>query len=110
MSSAPRFVPRWRRAERNRLHSPSFRGGAQHRTRNLEIPGSRFACPGMTSINSTPLLARHQRTEELPALAFEALHLQLLERRKIGRAGLDLGARQIDANFEIEVGRLAHHV
>jgi hypothetical protein len=28
--------------------SPSFRGDAKHRTRNLEIPGSRFARPGMT--------------------------------------------------------------
>ncbi|KYK49376.1 hypothetical protein A1D31_25375 [Bradyrhizobium liaoningense] len=26
----------------------SFRGDAKHRTRNLEIPGSRFASPGMT--------------------------------------------------------------
>jgi putative endonuclease len=32
----------------------SFRGDAQHRTRNLEIPGSRFARPGMTvNENST---------------------------------------------------------
>src|SRR6266545_209018 len=29
--------------------TPSFRGDAQHRTRNLEIPGSRFAAPGMTA-------------------------------------------------------------
>src|SRR5205085_8743208 len=33
----------------------SFRGDAQHRTRNLEIPGSRFASPGMT----TQKLRRH---------------------------------------------------
>src|SRR5205807_9433795 len=26
----------------------SFRGDAKHRTRNLEIPGSRYARPGMT--------------------------------------------------------------
>jgi hypothetical protein len=26
----------------------SFRGDAKHRTRNLEIPGLRFAHPGMT--------------------------------------------------------------
>ena len=28
---------------------PSFRGDAKHRTRNLEIPGLRFAHPGMTA-------------------------------------------------------------
>jgi hypothetical protein len=28
--------------------APSFRGASKRRTRNLEIPGSRFACPGMT--------------------------------------------------------------
>ncbi|SFI35209.1 hypothetical protein SAMN05216525_107229 [Bradyrhizobium sp. Gha] len=25
--------------------TPSFRGGAEHRTRNLEVPGSRFRAP-----------------------------------------------------------------
>ena len=30
------------------LYSPSFRGDAKHRTRNLEIPGSSFGRPGMT--------------------------------------------------------------
>src|SRR6185437_1030047 len=29
--------------------SPSFRDGAKHQTRNLEIPGSHFVRPGMTS-------------------------------------------------------------
>jgi hypothetical protein len=29
--------------------STSFRGDAKHRTRNLEIPGLRFAHPGMTA-------------------------------------------------------------
>ncbi|SHG13869.1 hypothetical protein SAMN05443248_0426 [Bradyrhizobium erythrophlei] len=34
----------------NRLQAPpSFRGDAKHRTRNLEIPGLRFAHPGMTA-------------------------------------------------------------
>src|SRR4051812_10341144 len=31
----------------------SFRGDAQHRTRKFEIPGSRFARPGMTWIDAT---------------------------------------------------------
>jgi hypothetical protein len=30
------------------LVGPSFRDGPQDQTRNLEIPGSRFARPGMT--------------------------------------------------------------
>jgi hypothetical protein len=29
----------------------SFRGDAQHRTRNLEIPGSPFGRPGMTRLD-----------------------------------------------------------
>jgi hypothetical protein len=29
-------------------HRPSFRDGPKDQTRNLEIPGSRFARPGMT--------------------------------------------------------------
>jgi putative endonuclease len=33
----------------------SFRGDAQHRTRNLEIPGSRFARPGMTVNKSSTI-------------------------------------------------------
>src|SRR6516225_9902110 len=66
--------------------------------------------PESRKSRSASLLPRHQRTEELPGLAFETLHLQLLERRKIRRAGLDLRARQIDADLEVEVGGLAHHV
>ncbi|MGY3696417.1 hypothetical protein ACVIGA_006497 [Bradyrhizobium sp. USDA 3240] len=31
-----------------RFWLPSFRGDAEHRTRNLEIPGSPFGRPGMT--------------------------------------------------------------
>jgi hypothetical protein len=30
--------------------APSFRGDAEHRTRNLEVPGSRFARPGTTAV------------------------------------------------------------
>jgi hypothetical protein len=30
------------------FHTPSFRDGPKDQTRNLEIPGSRFAHPGMT--------------------------------------------------------------
>src|SRR6202166_4050571 len=56
------------------------------------------------------LLAGHHRSEQFPALALEAHHLQLLERGEIGRAGLDFGARQIDADLEVEVGGLLHDV
>src|SRR6185312_6973860 len=56
------------------------------------------------------LLAGHDRAEPLPGLALESLHLQLLDRREIGRAGLDLGARQIDADLEVQVRCLLHHI
>src|SRR6201999_2399081 len=39
-----RFAPR-----NDEKHTMSFRGGPQDRTRNLEVPGSRFARPGMTA-------------------------------------------------------------
>jgi hypothetical protein len=32
----------------------SFRDGPKDQTRNLEIPGSRFARPGMTGLNRRP--------------------------------------------------------
>src|ERR1700730_4803583 len=60
--------------------------------------------------DSAILSARHHRPEQVPAFALELHHLKLLQRRKIGRAGLDLGARQIDADLEIQVGRLLHDV
>src|SRR4029077_1364281 len=79
------------------------------------MPGT---TPGMTSSDtvvdslsirpSGVLLARHYGAEQVPALALEAHHLQLLERGEIGRAGLDPGARQIDADLEIQIGRLLH--
>src|SRR5438552_11721342 len=56
------------------------------------------------------LLARHDWSEPLPGFALEAHHLQLLERREIGRAGLDPRSRQIDADLEAQIGRLLHHV
>src|SRR5260370_30285987 len=56
------------------------------------------------------LFPRHHRSEQLPALAREAHHLQLLERREIGRAGLDPGSGQIHADLEVQVGRLPHDV
>src|SRR5258708_28050648 len=52
----------------------------------------------------------HHRSEQLPALAREAHHLQLLERREIGWAGLDPGSGQIHADLEVQVGRLPHDV
>src|SRR5689334_7300076 len=70
--------------------------------------------PGMTEIINRrelrPLLARHDRAEPVPGFALEALHLQLLDRGEVGRAGLDLRAGQIDADLEVEVRRLLHDV
>src|SRR6202035_4867300 len=44
-----------RRRERRVLGlRSSFRGDAKHRTRNLEIPGSRYARPGMTEALTPP--------------------------------------------------------
>src|ERR1700749_676640 len=63
-----------------------------------------------TTTRLRALLARHQRAEPLPGLALETLHLQLLDRREIARAGLDLGAGQIDADLEVQVRDLLHHV
>ena len=40
---------------------PSFRDGPKDQTRNLEIPGSRFARPGMT-VPTIPLFAMTQWT------------------------------------------------
>src|SRR5580704_5299468 len=47
-----------------RTRLPSFRGDARHRTtmcnrasENLEIPGSRYARPGMTKLKIQPLVA-----------------------------------------------------
>src|SRR4051812_45150072 len=36
--------------------SSSFRDGPKDQTRNLEIPGSRFARPGMTAQKKSPVL------------------------------------------------------
>src|ERR1700681_2137592 len=62
------------------------------------------------ALRSTVLFTRHQRSEQLPTLVLEPHHLQLLQRREVGRAGLDPGARQVDADLEIEIGRLLHDV
>src|SRR5262249_49016325 len=44
-------------------------------------------------------LAGHHRAEQFPALAVEAHHLHLLERRKVVRGGVDLDTRQQHAEF-----------
>ncbi len=49
----------------------SFRGDAEHRTRNLEIPGSRFACPGMTADNNSRYCEEH--SDEAIQASFSAL-------------------------------------
>jgi len=49
------------------------------------------------------LLAAHDRSEQFPALALELHHLKLFERGEIGRAGLDLGARQINADSKLRL-------
>src|SRR6516165_12742992 len=63
-----------------------------------------------TTGGSRALLARQHRTKALPGFALEAHHLQLLQRREVGRAGLDPRARQVDPDHEIEVGCLLHDV
>jgi hypothetical protein len=49
------------------IRETSFRDGPKDQTRNLEIPGSRFACPGMTAKKSSDT-ARAIATSE-PAIA-----------------------------------------
>src|SRR4051812_42106837 len=55
-------------------------------------------------------LAAHHSADRFPALAVEALHLHLLDRIEVGRAGADLDARQEHADVEIQVRCLAHDV
>src|SRR6516225_5878574 len=55
--------------------------------------------------------AEQDRTEWNVALAVEAPHLSLPDRREIGRAGIDRDAGQQHWQFEIlQAGRLLHHV
>src|SRR5450631_4753938 len=57
-------------------YTPSFRDGPKDQTRNLEIPGSRFACPGMTNqmgpAPSQPPLPSLKTLQVLEALALVA--------------------------------------
>src|SRR5450432_4802706 len=57
-------------------YTPSFRDGPKDQTRNLEIPGSRFACPGMTNqmgpAPSQPPLPSLKTLQVLKALALVA--------------------------------------
>src|SRR5260370_32902839 len=49
--------------------------------------------------------------KQIPFIAVELLQLKLGKRRKIGRAGIDLDARQQAAELQTtEAGRLLHHV
>ena len=49
--------------------------------------------------------------EQLPALALELHQLQLRDRRKVGRRGVDLDARQQAAKLEVlDARRLLHDV
>src|SRR5271169_6556824 len=59
-----------------------------------ELPG------GDKSFRSTAGAAVQDRAEQLPALTVEALHLHLLDRIEIRRAGVDLDTRQQHAEFE----------
>src|ERR1700722_16980693 len=81
-----------------------------YRGKETAHPAERNAPDVLTNNQNSALLARHHRPEQLPALALESHHLQLLERGEIGRAGLDMGARQIDADLEIQIGGLLHDV
>src|SRR5258705_7773165 len=70
------------------LYLLSFRGDAQHRTRNLEIPGSREdACPGMTFqlLSKTRMRAQRQVMISVtrPALPAAARYAPLPCRRAL---------------------------
>src|ERR1700743_3413948 len=95
--------------ERKEVGWAKARQRRAHHSIVLAKVGTLALCPPY-EVASGILLARHQRTEQLPAPALETHHLQLLQRREVGRASLDLGARQIDADLEIEIGGLLHHV
>src|SRR6187431_912128 len=66
-----------KRSVRMRYPAPSFRGDAQHRTRNLEIPGSRFASPGMTVILRR--VRSHPRLDDLVGIAHRLAALDLVD-------------------------------
>src|SRR5262245_39663557 len=56
-------------------------------------------------------VAVHDLAEQLPGFALELLQLDLRDRSEVGRAGVDLDARQQAAEFEIlDAGRLLHDV
>src|SRR5690349_19185595 len=58
-----------------------------------------------------PLLGAHHIAEASPGLAVEARQLHLLDRREVGRARVDLDARQRGVGDEVlEAGRLLHDV
>src|SRR4051794_6327126 len=65
----------------------------------------------VSSLSSPLPSAADHVAHQLPALAVELLELHLLDREEIGRAGIDLDARQQHRHFEVlEVGRLLHDV
>ncbi len=70
----------------------SFRGDAKHRTRDLEIPGSRFACPGMTA---SPQPNKTWMAGTSPAMT----SLRLLISRLMTACGLGPGFRRADAEI-----------
>ena len=56
-------------------------------------------------------VAVYDRAEQFPALALEALHLQLLDWEEVVRAGVDRDARQQHPEFQVFQARgLYHHV
>src|SRR5215467_14434357 len=61
--------------------------------------------------SSTVELAAQHRTEQRPPLAVKPRHLDLLDRRKIGRAGVDLDPGEQHWHGEVvQVGCLFHYV
>src|ERR1700744_2656605 len=56
-------------------------------------------------------IAGDDLAEQVPLLALEAHHLELADRREVGRRGVDLDARQQRVGLEIlQARRLLHHV
>jgi hypothetical protein len=63
---------------------PSFRGDAKHRTRNLVIPGLRFAHPGMTRFKlrqRSPFTAQPELHEQRAVEAFGCFGPQTWQER-----------------------------
>src|SRR5437867_3489834 len=81
----------------------SFRSArVSERIRNLEVPGSRFACPGTTDGSHRPVRLHIERVDRVAARHIEAVVLRAAE----GEVGAAL--RQADVRERL-AGRAEHH-